>query len=245
IGREWDDAAGLLYLRARYYDPEIGRFISEDPIGLQGGVNPYAYASNDPVNRADRTGLVDEEGEVCEESDELSEDEGEACEDDDGDGGSVFVACIQIGGVLPVQHCAIKVETAEGEEFIFELIPQDGKSITSSADNWIGEGPLSRQGIYDGRWVRVPTPSHVGRFDVAVLVNAQLVGADYLARGYSLWGSGNSNSYVYTVIRQSGGQVPASAGRWAPGLCGGAGLATGLNCAGSSDPFSRRFGETP
>ncbi|MCG8468597.1 MAG: RHS repeat-associated core domain-containing protein, partial [Gemmatimonadetes bacterium] len=58
IGREWDDAAGLLYLRARYYDPEIGRFISEDPIGLAGGINPYSYALNDPVNLSDRTGLM-------------------------------------------------------------------------------------------------------------------------------------------------------------------------------------------
>ncbi|MDX1746070.1 MAG: RHS repeat-associated core domain-containing protein, partial [Halobacteriales archaeon] len=60
LGRPWDEVAGLLYLRARYYDPEIGRFISEDPIGLQGGINPYVYASNDPINRTDRSGLTDE-----------------------------------------------------------------------------------------------------------------------------------------------------------------------------------------
>ncbi|NEQ42469.1 MAG: RHS repeat-associated core domain-containing protein [Leptolyngbya sp. SIOISBB] len=32
-GREWDDATGLMYYRARYYDPVVGRFLSEDPIG--------------------------------------------------------------------------------------------------------------------------------------------------------------------------------------------------------------------
>jgi RHS repeat-associated protein len=36
-GREWDPETGLSYFRARYYDPRLGRFISEDPIGLAGG----------------------------------------------------------------------------------------------------------------------------------------------------------------------------------------------------------------
>ncbi len=34
----------------------MGRFISEDPIGLAGGVNPYVFAGNDPVNRRDPSG---------------------------------------------------------------------------------------------------------------------------------------------------------------------------------------------
>jgi RHS repeat-associated protein len=36
-GREWDPETGLYYYRARYFDPKIGRFISEDPIGFEGG----------------------------------------------------------------------------------------------------------------------------------------------------------------------------------------------------------------
>jgi RHS repeat-associated protein len=43
--------------RARYYDPVLARFISEDPIGLDGGVNPYAYVENDPINNRDPSGL--------------------------------------------------------------------------------------------------------------------------------------------------------------------------------------------
>jgi len=52
-----DEGNGLLYMRARFYDPEIGRFISKDPIGFAGGLNLYAYTGNNPVNRVDPLGL--------------------------------------------------------------------------------------------------------------------------------------------------------------------------------------------
>jgi RHS repeat-associated protein len=52
-----NDATGLLYYRARYYDPVLKRFISSDPIGLAGGMNMYAYVMGDPVSLVDPTGL--------------------------------------------------------------------------------------------------------------------------------------------------------------------------------------------
>jgi RHS repeat-associated protein len=54
-GRE-NDGTGLYYYRARYYSPSLNRFISEDPIGLQGGPNPYAYVGGDPISRIDPNG---------------------------------------------------------------------------------------------------------------------------------------------------------------------------------------------
>jgi RHS repeat-associated protein len=56
-GREWEPAIGLYYYRARYYDPEAGRFISEDPIGLAGGVNGHSYSFENPATFADPSGL--------------------------------------------------------------------------------------------------------------------------------------------------------------------------------------------
>jgi RHS repeat-associated protein len=52
-----NDATGLLYYRARYYDPVLKRFISSDPIGLAGGMNMYAYVEGDPVRFSDPEGL--------------------------------------------------------------------------------------------------------------------------------------------------------------------------------------------
>ena len=56
-GREFDSVTDLYYYRARWYDPQVGRFISEDPIGLNGGINPYAYVGNNPIGWRDPLGL--------------------------------------------------------------------------------------------------------------------------------------------------------------------------------------------
>jgi RHS repeat-associated protein len=56
-GRE-NDGTGLYYYRSRYYDPAIGRFISEDPIQFASGTtNFYSYVGNDPIDYFDPFGL--------------------------------------------------------------------------------------------------------------------------------------------------------------------------------------------
>jgi RHS repeat-associated protein len=56
-GRDFDPETGLRYYRARFYDPLIGRFLNEDPVGFGGGMNFYAYAGNDPIDWIDPSGL--------------------------------------------------------------------------------------------------------------------------------------------------------------------------------------------
>ena len=56
-GREFDSESGLYYYRARYYDPVIGRFLSEDPLGSNPEPNLYAYVNNSPVGSVDPSGL--------------------------------------------------------------------------------------------------------------------------------------------------------------------------------------------
>jgi RHS repeat-associated protein len=56
-GRE-NDGTGLYFNRRRYYVPEWGRFLSEDPLGFEGGLNRYTYAGNDPINWTDPSGTT-------------------------------------------------------------------------------------------------------------------------------------------------------------------------------------------
>ncbi|MDA8445179.1 RHS repeat-associated core domain-containing protein [Paracidovorax valerianellae] len=51
------DGVGLFYNRHRYYDPGLGKYVSQDPIGLAGGVNNYQYGNASPINNIDPTGL--------------------------------------------------------------------------------------------------------------------------------------------------------------------------------------------
>ena len=57
-GEALDSETGLYYLRARYYDPTVGRFLNVDPMADQ-GEHPYEYAAADPVDGHDPTGTQD------------------------------------------------------------------------------------------------------------------------------------------------------------------------------------------
>ena len=56
-GREYSFATGLYNFRARWYEPELGRWLSNDPIGISGGLNLYEFCGNNPVNWRDPDGL--------------------------------------------------------------------------------------------------------------------------------------------------------------------------------------------
>jgi len=58
-GREYSWITGLYYFRARWYDPITGRWLSNDPIGISGGLNQYVFCGNNPVNYRDPMGLAD------------------------------------------------------------------------------------------------------------------------------------------------------------------------------------------
>ncbi len=78
----WDADTELYYARARWYEPTSGRFLSEDPIGFEGGdPNVSRYSNNDPINNVDRSGLswfshaLGEIGDVFEDVGDFFEDQ--------------------------------------------------------------------------------------------------------------------------------------------------------------------------
>jgi RHS repeat-associated protein len=56
-GREFDSETGIYEYRYRYYDPNAGRFVSEDPIGFRAGIDFYEYVFNNPLLWTDPRGL--------------------------------------------------------------------------------------------------------------------------------------------------------------------------------------------
>ena len=56
-GREYSWKTGLYFFRARWYDPVTGRWLSNDPIGISGGLNQYVFCANNAMNFTDPEGL--------------------------------------------------------------------------------------------------------------------------------------------------------------------------------------------
>ena len=61
--KEYDAVIGLYNHGFRYFDASIGRYISNDPLGYEGGFNLYVYCTNDPINKFDPHGLSEDEEE--------------------------------------------------------------------------------------------------------------------------------------------------------------------------------------
>ena len=61
-GQKYDPETGLQYNWNRFYDPKIGRYLTPDPIGLEGGINFFLYAGSNPTNFIDPLGLWKKSG---------------------------------------------------------------------------------------------------------------------------------------------------------------------------------------
>ena len=105
------------YYRARYYDPAIGRFISEDPIQFSGGNNFYRYVNNKPLTLVDPSGEAPDDCPNC----------------------SIVVKCRGIEykhlGRSGLRHCDARVVDRHGIEHSLTAGPT-GDPLNSDLDAW-------------------------------------------------------------------------------------------------------------
>ncbi|MFA7149111.1 MAG: RHS repeat-associated core domain-containing protein, partial [Syntrophomonadaceae bacterium] len=58
--KPFDEETGLVVYQRRYYDPILGRWLSNDPVGIKGGLNEFGFVNNDAINKWDKLGLWSE-----------------------------------------------------------------------------------------------------------------------------------------------------------------------------------------
>ena len=104
-GQYYDQETGLHYNWNRYYDPKTGRYLTPDPIGLEGGINLFLYAVGNPLLNIDPEGL---EAEVC-------------CR---------LLNNFFAGTIARQRHCYIKL----GDGTTYGLYPEKGKGIPKIND---------------------------------------------------------------------------------------------------------------
>ena len=116
--RELDSETSLYYFRARYFDPNIGRFISEDPLGWDVGPNYYSYVDNSPLFLIDPSGLA-----PCKIDAKCRANR------------TTPLRIIRFGtlGIVNIKHCYIGVTDSNGDTFIISAgpDPNDFHKMTS------------------------------------------------------------------------------------------------------------------
>jgi RHS repeat-associated protein len=105
-GEQWDDSAGLEYLRARYYDPAVGRFLGRDPFGglmiLPQSLNRYAYVLNNPALYRDPYGYWPSLGDVWDKTKDVAGAAADFVTDPD----NIVSGVQMVSGVVMVGTCS-------------------------------------------------------------------------------------------------------------------------------------------
>jgi RHS repeat-associated protein len=157
---QWDNAeVGLVYMHARYYLPELGRFVSPDPKTIQGGGidNPFAYANGSPFRFTDPTGLVPQGG--CDALGCWAQDPDQNHQD-------------PTTGALTLGETIISAPVP---------VPQDTRSIPDTSSIGPSNQNFNYVAGYDTSIATIPTPREQQDLNLQVFTNLGLVGVGAFA----------------------------------------------------------------
>jgi RHS repeat-associated protein len=188
-GRE-NDGTGLYAYRARYYSPQLQRFVAEDPLGFGGGLNVYAYVDNRPADLVDPSGLSAYL--YCE---QIPSTRG---------GGPVGAAALAL---TAARHCYIRVTCPGKYDVTLELYGPGAPN----GRLWMGVPNPTRNAAatVNPIYPRQPNPDGCCKFENELIRQFNLHQPPPL---YNPQGP-NSNTFVADIIRAAGGLVvfPGSA----------------------------------
>jgi RHS repeat-associated protein len=173
-GQQYDPLTKLYYLRARYYNPFHGRFLSQDPfLGVAFSpptLHRYGYSSSDPANRVDPSGRVDEEEEevVGDEEAELTGAAGNSATAAVRGGGTAAGTLAAVGATAAVPLGNMVYEVAEsqlGQEAAANLMAADEENAApitrflEGAEEWAEGAGQSLEGT--GEWALKATTNGI------------------------------------------------------------------------------------
>jgi len=189
-GREFDPETGLHFYQARYYDPSVGRFLQQDPLGFgSGSLNFYAYVNNNPTIFTDPTGL------------------------------KTSIGCRPVIGAGIFQHCFIRIVPEPGSKLskLAERLGQESLTLSLISDNsgFLPFGVGVKE-VNSARDLNVPAPFEVNvptgfvsacEFDQAVF-NEFLKHPNSIPYSNNPFAFNNSNTFVRRIIEAVGGEIP-------------------------------------
>jgi RHS repeat-associated protein len=210
-GQYFDAETNLHYNYFRNYDPSLGRYEESDPLGLEGGLNTYAYVRSAPLALIDPTGL------------------------------KVEVRCRTVGdphnpgfraglaGMMGGEHCYVVVSCPKMQETTVSYL--GSVHVTQQGASHTNDTIYSAQGRYRPLPVTPPSDGNSGnsasncpdcKFEQCVVRTAEILShLGHRISNYSIWGP-NSNSFTRRLVESCGGTVMG------PGPLTGWGSASGV-----------------